>query len=447
MKRSPLFVALSSVVALALGVPALAAPPSALPFDPTPAMKFKPLTVPRLTTKEGAVTCSFNGLCMVPNMPVLHQTDPAVITALAAELTKLVAGTDNPEVADSATGKKAKGVWNDDAGKYYAPTELARIEAGVGCSITVETMLNETIISRMPKTATVVAPGKAYFDANPAPALPRGDSRNVFQYKGHLIWLQDRKQPCCGLTSAPMFALSLNNWPAIAPISYYIGSDGGPSDLEAVKTDFTSVTMDSLAKDVRNGGLIRIMFHWARIGVVKTDDGVTHIIRMNLGNHKVAVRGYSKTIQSAPGVYPIVLNDPGSGTVTSARFTSNLAQYNVAPLNNVSGTLRYHNYDVATGTLTDLGDSNPGWLAMTASGGEPTFAGNKDVGLGKDAAFYDIQFVNAIETTYLSEPKEKNPAARLMDKTFIQLPKVIPGPGPIELRKTVIANPVVKKSG
>lgn len=420
-------------------------PNGQLPFDSAPSRSFHPAQAVSLSlvTKDGAALCNPDGWCLIPNMPVLNQTDPAVVKALTVAL-RAVIDKDYPNapmMTDPVTFETGKGWRNIDDKTYHLPSEAALLEAEVGCSLTAETMLIEALLARAPKTAVPTAKTKAYVDGNLAPALSKVQSRLTWQYLEHLIAMQKGQVDGPGLLLTSEAAVQLDKW-NITPVTLYTGSDGGPDDMQAVKTDFTEFSMASMANDVRATGLTRIIFHWSKMGIVTTADGVTHIIRADTGQHKIALRGYNKTIVDQPGVYPILANDPGSGQLVKIRLTTDPKKYNAGTTNNPK--IEYDFYDLSSKTLVNLGPANPGWMAMIYEGAEPVTrgAGMMDVGLGKDVQFFRIQFINGLATTFTAAPPaDGNTTRRLAPRPYFPTPGLRPGGGPVERRLNVTVAP------
>ena len=336
--------------------------------------------------------------------------------------------------------------WPSPSG-YLSPLDESYAETDVGCSLTSETMLVEAMLARAPKAAEATGKAKWYVESNEAPSLSKVKSRLTWQYMQHLIAMHENQVHGPGLLYSSELAPLLGNW-NIVPETLSVGSDGGPDDLAAVNTDFTSYSMTSMAEDIRNSALTRISFHWSQIGVVVTKDGVTHVVRYDVGQHKIALRGYAKTIVDAPKTYPILANDPGSGQLVKVRFTTDMNKYGVALLNGVPQKIEYDFYDGKT--LTPLGSRVPAWMAMIYENGEPTVApkGEVDVGLDTKVTMYGIQFVNGITSTFTQSPPKdpnNNPLRHPISRVFIPIPAIKPSSGPVEMRKINPAvEPVVK---
>ncbi len=435
--RKTLF-ATAAAVALASPAAARTTLSGQMPFDPKPSLSAKAATDVSLllNTRDGATSCNPDGWCMIPRMPVLNQTDPAVVKALAAALHDWI----------KANYPQAAMTWqNPGNGKYYNLADTAEMEADVGCSLTSETMLVEALLARAPKIAIPTGKDKDYVDAPAIAGLTQEQSRLTWQYLQHLVAMLHGQKDGPGLLYVSQAAPLIDNW-NMTPSDFGVGSDGGPDDMAAVTTDFRPYSMATLAQDIRNTGLTRLSFHWSRYGVVYTDDGIYHVVRMDLGQHKIALRGYNRTINDGQGIYPILANDPGSGKLVKIRLTTNPKRFNTGY---AEQHIEYDFYDPATKTLTNLGPENPGWMAMIYEGAEPSGKGVKmDVGLSKQATMFPIQFVNGITTTFTTPPPPSDPSPlhRIVPRRFFPLPTLRSGSGPVERRFTPVV-PVLMPGG
>ena len=220
-------------------------------------------------------------------------------------------------------------------------------------------MLVEAMLARAPKSAPPTGKAKAYVESNQAPSLSTVKSRLTWQYMQHLIAMHDGQVHGPGLLYSGEVPALMEKWNT-DPVTLAVGRDGGPDDMQAVATDFSTYSMASMAKDVRNSALTRLSFHWSQIGVVKTKDGLTHVVRYDIGQHKIALRGYNKTIVDAQKTYPLLANDPGSGKLVKIRLTTDMTKYGLPLPKGVAQTVEYDFYDGKT--LTNLAPSRqPGW--------------------------------------------------------------------------------------
>lgn len=410
-------------------------PSGQVPFDPRPALSVPAagIATTNLTLKNQYVSCNYAGWCMIPDMPLLRQTDPKVVKALSDAIATFL----------KAAYKYPPTTWkNAGTGEEQSLPDAAQSEADVGCSLTSETMLVEALLARLPKMAIATGKAKAYLASPAIAGLSTEQSRLVWQYLEHLIAMSNNQVTGPGLLFVSEASTMFDKW-NISPSSLWTGSDGGPDDMAAVGTSFRDFSMQSFANDMEHSGLTKISFHWSKIGIVKTDDGVTHVIRDDVGQHKIALRGYAKAIVDQPATYPILANDPGSGNLVKVRFTTDVAKFNVGKPG--TGPIEYDFYDETSKQLINLGTVDPGWMAMIYDGEEPLTKsqGTMSVGLGKDVQFWKVEFVNGISTTFTEQPPaDTNPMRRGLLKPYFPKPNVRPGSGPVERRINIGAQPM-----
>ncbi len=266
-----------------------------------------PHTPPKaFPVKSGDLVCTDKTLdhCMVNHMPLLLQTNPALLAPLASYSTKYMV---------KSGANRGKIMWSEPQFSIgptpYLPNDFANNIMGNGCYITSLTTVENAALANLPRGVTVGGRAVTFnkITANSLVAGAKPLNQLEWQYERWADKLQpnmkDPTQP------SPTDFLELSEFAA----------DLGPKAASSTVIDPSTITAKGLIDKLKARTYFVIEYRRYDVKASMPDkNGNIKLTLSYASHHKVAISGFQ------PGAYPLLIDDVGNGQRYRVRLTSSI---------------------------------------------------------------------------------------------------------------------------